>query len=174
MVVARIRIPRRDELEALRSLEQEAGAAFAAIGMDEIADDEPLPVLALEAFRAEGRAWVAVDGRDLPAAYLLSAVVDGCTHVEQVSVAPSQTRRGLGAALIEHAAAAARAEGRPALTLTTFRDVPWNAPYFRRLGFVVVEPGDQDPELAALVAREVVSIPGDAPRVAMQRPLSAR
>jgi hypothetical protein len=62
-----------------------------------------------------------------------------------------------------------RAEGRPALTLTTFRDVPWNAPYFRRLGFVVVGPADQGPELAALVAREAVSIPGDAPRVAMRR-----
>ncbi len=73
MVVARIRTPRRDELEALRSLERQAGAAFAAIGMDEIADDEPLPVAVLETFRAEGHAWVAVDGRDLPAAYLLSA-----------------------------------------------------------------------------------------------------
>ncbi|MGH3991445.1 MAG: GNAT family N-acetyltransferase [Pseudonocardiaceae bacterium] len=104
----------------------------------------------------------------------MSAVLDGCAHVEQVSVASAFARRGLGAALIEHLAAAARAEGRPALTLTTFRDVPWNAPYFERLGFVVVEPGEQGPELAALVDREAVSIPGDAHRVAMQRPLSER
>ena len=45
--------------------------------------------------------------------------------------------------------ATARTEGRPALTLTTFGDVPWNAPYYQRLGFVIVDPAEQGPELAA-------------------------
>jgi GNAT superfamily N-acetyltransferase len=171
--VARFRPPRRDELEALRSIERDAARAFADIGMPEIAGDEPLPVAELERLRARGRAWVAVDERDRPVAYLLSAVVDGCAHVEQVTVSPSHVGRGIGAALIEHLGAIARAEGRPALTLTTFRDVPWNAPYYERLGFVVVEPADQGPELAALVAHEAAAIPGDAPRVAMRRPLGA-
>jgi hypothetical protein len=35
-----IRPPRRDELEALRSIERDAGRAFAALGMAEIAADE--------------------------------------------------------------------------------------------------------------------------------------
>jgi len=102
---------------------------------------------------------VAVDEHDRP------VVVDGCAHVEQVSVAPSHAHRRLGAALIDHLAAVA---GTP-LTLTTFRDVPWNAPYYERLGFTVVEPADQGPELASLVGREAEAIPGDAPRVAMRR-----
>jgi ketosteroid isomerase-like protein/GNAT superfamily N-acetyltransferase len=166
-----IRPPRRDELEALRAIERDAGQAFAAIGMPEVAADEPPPLEKLKALRAAGHAWVAVNAADRPAAYLLSSVVDGCAHVDQVSVASSHARRGLGAALIEHLAAGASAEGRPALTLTAFRDVPWNAPYYARLGFDVVEPADQGPELAALVAREAVAIPGDAPRVAMRRAL---
>jgi GNAT superfamily N-acetyltransferase len=168
-----IRPARPDELEALRSIERDAGRAFAAIGMPEIAGDEPRSVAELELFRVQGRALVAVDRRDRPAAYLLAEVVDGCAHVEQVSVAAAHAGQGLGAALIEHLAAAARGEGRPAVTLTTFRDVPWNAPYFERLGFSIVAPADQGPELAALVAREAVSIPGDAPRVAMRRPIFA-
>jgi GNAT superfamily N-acetyltransferase len=165
-----IRPPRRDELELLRRVERDAGRAFAEIGMAEIAADEPLSIGELEAFRADGRAWVAVDARDCPVAYLLSSVVDGCAHVEQVSVASAQAGRGLGAALIEHLAATALTEDRPALTLTAFRDVPWNAPYYRRLGFAIVEPADQGPELAALVGREARTIPGTAPRVAMRRP----
>ena len=60
-------------------------------------------------------------------------------------------------------------EGRAALTLTTFRDVPWNAPYYRRLGFAVLASADQGPQLRALVAREAATIPGGAPRVAMRR-----
>ena len=151
------------------AIERDAGRAFAAIGMAEIAADDPGSVAELEGFRADGRAWVAVDEADRPVAYLLSAVVDGCAHVEQVSVAPTHARRGLGAALVDHLAAVAAGEGCPAVTLTTFRDVPWNAPYYERLGFTLVEPADQGPELRALVAAEAQRIPGDAPRVAMRR-----
>jgi hypothetical protein len=55
------------------------------------------------------------------------------------------------------------------LAAVTFRDVPLNAPYYERLGFTVVPPADQGPQLAALVAEEAERIPGDAPRVAMRR-----
>jgi GNAT superfamily N-acetyltransferase len=167
----RIRPPRRDELEALRSIERDAGGAFAAIGMAEIAADEPPSLVELESRRAHGRARVAVDAQDRPIAYLISSVVDGCAHIDQVSVRSAHARRGVGAALIEHLAETARAEHRPALTLTAFREVPWNAPYYQRLGFVIVEPADQGPELAALVRREAATIPSNAPRVAMRRPL---
>jgi GNAT superfamily N-acetyltransferase len=129
-----IRQPRRDELELLRSIERDAGRAFAAIGMTRVSADEPKPVEELETFRAAGCAWVTVDDGDAPIAYLLSAVLDNCAHIEEVCVAPSHARRRVGAALIEHLAAIARSEGRAALTLTTFRDVPWNAPYYQRLG----------------------------------------
>jgi GNAT superfamily N-acetyltransferase len=166
---APIRPPRREELCALVAIEREAGALFETIGMPEIAYDDPGTVPELEPFRAAGRAWVAVDADDRPVAYLISAVVDGCAHVEQVSVAPAHARRRLGAALIDHLAGVAAVEGRPALTLTTFRDVPWNAPYYERLGFRVIAPADQGPELAALVAEEAERIPGDAVRVAMRR-----
>jgi GNAT superfamily N-acetyltransferase len=169
-----IRPARHDELQTLRSIERDAGRAFAAIGMAEIAADEPPSLVELETHRANGGAWVAVDTRDSPIAYLLSSVVDRCAHIDQVSVAPAHAGRGVGAALIEHLAAIARAEGRPALTLTAFRDVPWNAPYYQRLGFLIVEPADQGPELAAVVRREVAAIPGDAPRVAMRRPVTGR
>ena len=154
-----IRRARPDELELLLDIEREAGRAFHDVGMPEIARDDPGTV------EDVAGAWVAVDEADRPVAYLVSTVVDGCAHVEQVSVAPSHARRGLGAALIDHLAAET---GTP-LTLTTFRDVPWNAPYYERLGFTVVEPADQGPELAALVREETVRIPGDAPRVAMRR-----
>lgn len=167
-----VRAPRRDELELLRSIEREAGRTFAAIGMTRVGADEPLPGDEFETFRAAGRAWVAVGDDDAPVAYLLSAVLDNCAHIEQVSVAPSHARRGVGAALIEHLAAIARSEGRAALTLTTFRDVPWNGPYYERLGFAIVEALDQGPELAAVVAREAHSIPSSAARVAMRRPLA--
>jgi hypothetical protein len=75
----------------------------------------------------------------------------------------------VGAALIDRLDGHAAAENRPALTLTTFRDVPWNAPY-HALIFVVLGPVEQGPELCDLIERETPSIPTDAARVAMLRP----
>jgi GNAT superfamily N-acetyltransferase len=155
-----IRRVRPEERERLLEIEREAGRAFAGIGMEEIARDDPGTV------EDVAGAWVAVDEADRPVAYLVATVVDGNAHVGQVSVAPSHARRGLGAALIDHLVATA---GRPALTLTTFRDVAWNAPYYERLGFRVLDPADHGPELAALVRAEAERIPGDTPRVAMRR-----
>ena len=174
LAVNQIRTARLDELETLRGVERDAGRAFAAIGMAEIAGDEPLSITELEPFVAAGHAWVAVDASDQPVGYLLSGIVDGCAHIEQVSVAPAHARRRLGAALIDHLDAHAAAENRPALTLTTFRAVPWNAPYYTRLGFVVLGPAEQGPELRALIERETRSIPAHAARVAMRRPTRAQ
>ncbi|HEX3331661.1 MAG TPA: GNAT family N-acetyltransferase [Gaiellales bacterium] len=165
-----IRPPAADELGRLVAIEAAAGRAFADHGMPEIAADDPGSPAELEAYRAAGRAWVAAD-RDGPIAYLLAADVDGCLHVEQVSVDPAHAGRGIGAALIEHLADVARADGRPALTLTTFRDIPWNAPYYTRLGFAELAAAGWGPQLQALVAHERDAIPGDHPRVAMIRRL---
>ena len=54
-VAARIRPARRDELAALIDIERDAGRAFAAVGMPEIAADDPGSVEALEAYREAGR-----------------------------------------------------------------------------------------------------------------------
>jgi GNAT superfamily N-acetyltransferase len=107
---------------------------------------------------------------DLPL-LVVAALVDGRLHVEQVSVDPACAGRGIGAALIDHVAGLARATGRPALTLTTFRDIPWNAPYYARLGFAELPEAEQGPQLRALVAHERTAIPGDHPRIAMIRRL---
>jgi GNAT superfamily N-acetyltransferase len=166
-----IRPPAADELGRLVEIEAAAGRAFADHGMPEIAADDPGSPTELELYRAAGRAWVAADAGG-PVAYLLAAEIDGCLHVEQVSVDPAHAGHGIGAALIDHLAAAARADGRPALTLTTFRDIPWNAPYYARLGFRELPEGEWGPQLRALVAHERDAIPGHHPRVTMIRPLA--
>jgi hypothetical protein len=43
--------------------------------------------------------------------------------------------KGTGAALIDRTFAVAQALGFDALYLSTYRDVPWNGPYYTRRGF---------------------------------------
>ena len=168
-----IRPPRADELERLREIERAAGRAFIDVGMPEIAADEPPTVEALDRYRQAGRAWVVTpdDGPDIPAGYVLVDVVDGAAHVEQVSVDPSFGRQGLGRRLLEHVADGARAEGLAAVTLTTFRDVPWNGPYYERCGFRPLADDEVGPGLRALRAAETAHGLDPASRVCMRRDL---
>jgi ribosomal protein S18 acetylase RimI-like enzyme len=137
--------------------------------MPDIAD-HPVPTIAiLAAYQRAGHSWVAVDGTDQPLGFVLIKLVDGRAHIEQVSVLPAQARRRIGRDLIDHVAAWAAARGLPALSLTTFREVPWNAPYYERLGFDVLAPEDYGPELGALLTEEAGHGLDPEQRVAMVR-----
>jgi GNAT superfamily N-acetyltransferase len=166
-----IRAARPGDIAALRVLEVAAGRAFAEVGMDAVAGDEALPAEELLDYQRAGRAWVTVDGNDRPIAYLIALWVDGVVHVEQVSVDPAHARHGLGAALIEHVAGWARERGSAALTLTTFAEVPWNAPYYERLGFRRLADADLTPGLRAIRAEEAAHGLDEWPRLAMRRDL---
>ncbi|MFF3067904.1 GNAT family N-acetyltransferase [Kitasatospora sp. NPDC057936] len=167
----RIRPAVKDELPLLCELERAAGAPFAAIGMPEIAEDEPPTPGELARYLTDGTALVAVDDGDRPIAYLLAEPVDGACHVEQVSVHPGHARRGIGRALIEHLAATTDA---PALTLTTFADVPWNAPYYARCGFRPLADGELTPGLREIRRQEAEHGLDRWPRLCMRRDLPAR
>lgn len=164
-----IRPVRPRELSALQDVERAAGRLFAEIGMASVAEDEPLPLEALERYRQAGLAWVAVDEGDAPVAYLVAEPVDGALHVEQVTVHPDHARRGLGRALLDHLERHAAAEGVTALTLTTFAEVPWNAPYYARLGFVPLPEEEWGPGLRTIRAEETARGLDIGPRLAMRR-----
>ncbi|MFF2031057.1 GNAT family N-acetyltransferase [Arthrobacter sp. NPDC058192] len=131
-----IRPARNDDLPRLRDIETAAGEAFRQIGMAAVADDAPPSLDALATYQRDGRAWVATNSCGEPIAYILVEIADGHAHISQVSVHPDHARQGVGGALIEEAARWAVERKLQGVTLTTFRDVPWNAPYYSRLGFV--------------------------------------
>ncbi|MGA8519999.1 MAG: GNAT family N-acetyltransferase [Pseudonocardiaceae bacterium] len=168
-----IRLARTDELPALREVERAAGAPFRDVGMDAIADEEPPSVDELAAFQQDSRAWVATDNIDQPVGYVLVDVVDGAAHVEQISVIPSHARRGLGRTLLETVVRWAEQQGLEAVTLTTFSDVPWNAPYYRRLGFHPLAEAEVSEGLRRIREQEVARGLDAWPRVSMRRSVAS-
>jgi len=156
-----IRRPRADELPCLQVVEVGAGACFADVGMVEIARDDPPSLDLLDERLGAGRLLVVGDPA---AAYVMWSVVDDAVHVDQVSVHPDHARRGIGRRLLERVQEATGV----ALTLTTFRDVPWNAPYYARLGFEVVDASAWGPELTAVVRHEATLGLDRWPRVVMR------
>ncbi|MFR9770549.1 GNAT family N-acetyltransferase [Nocardia sp. SC052] len=160
------------DLPVLQDIERAAGEPFARIGMTTVADDEPPSLATLRQFQQAGRAWVWTDD-DLPIGYLVAAVVDGNAHIEQVSVRPDHARRRIGKRLLDRAARWAAVAGLPAMTLTTFTEVPWNGPYYERLGFRYLSAWEETPGLVALRAAEQAHGLDRWPRACMRAELSA-
>ncbi|MBI5087370.1 MAG: GNAT family N-acetyltransferase [Actinobacteria bacterium] len=168
----RLRAATVADVAAMQALEVDAGRRFREVGMDAIADDAPPHADLLAEHIAAGTAWVVVGDDDRPLGYALASTVDGEGHLDQVSVALDAGRRGIGTALIERVCAWAREHGMRSVTLTTFRDVGFNGPYYRSVGFTDVDDDSCGPELAAIRRRERAAGIEVAPRVAMRRRLT--
>jgi GNAT superfamily N-acetyltransferase len=167
----RIRGARPDDLALLVEIERAAGETFLQLDADLFADHDPGSVERLTPYVDGGRAFVSVDAGDTPVGYLLLDPVDGAAHIEQVSVHPDHARKGFGRALIEHAASWASTHDLHSLTLTTYVDVPWNGPYYERLGFRYLGPDDETPGLRAIREHERALGLEVWPRTCMRRSL---
>jgi ribosomal protein S18 acetylase RimI-like enzyme len=169
-----IRPGRQDDIAAMQRVEVEAGERFRDISLDSIADDEPPGTPELAEHVRNGSAWVAVAHK--PAAesvvgYATASQVDGEGHLDQVSVSTSAAGQGIGLALICEVHEWAKAQGFTEVTLTTFAEVPWNGPYYERLGYAPMSETALGPELAAIREQERQTGLDVTPRLAMRCPL---
>jgi GNAT superfamily N-acetyltransferase len=93
--------------------------------------------------------------------------LEGTAHLEQLAVHPDHQRHGHGGALVRAAMDRVREEGHAELTLSTYADVPWNAPFYRRQGFEVIErPGPLQQRLQE--KEERMGLMRHGPRVVMR------
>ena len=162
----RLRGAKTSEIERVRAIERASATRFLGTSRAALAEDEPTDAVTLAARIASGGLLVAEEGGEA-VAFVMFREVEGCGYVEQIDVAPSHERRGIGARLIEAVADLARERGWPALTLSTFKDVPFNAPYYRRLGFADVEV--LTPAMLAIRAEHVARGLDESMRVFMRR-----
>jgi GNAT superfamily N-acetyltransferase len=165
-----IRAPRLEELELLREIERAAGILFVHVDLAGVAAHEPETVEALAEYVRAGCAWVVAED-DVPLGYAVVDVVGGLAHLEQLSVHPDHGRKGLGATLLEHVCTWAAVRRYEAITLTTFAEVPWNAPFYAKHDFRVLTEAELGPELRALRAHEGELGLDPTRRVCMRREL---
>jgi ribosomal protein S18 acetylase RimI-like enzyme len=102
------------------------------------ADDQPYRTEGLTRAATEQRAWVAIDDLGAVIGFAVAWVIDGEGHLDELAVTPAHGRRGVGRALVDEVLAWSAARGLPSVTLITFRDVPWNGPFYEKLGFEAV------------------------------------
>jgi len=102
----------------------------------------------------DGRLWIALFG-DVPVGFaLVRMLADDLPHLEEMDVLPSHGRRGLGTALVRTVCEWASSSRYSMITLTTFRAVAFNFPFYARMGFVEIPSHELRPELVAVVSEE--------------------
>lgn len=164
----RIRLATTDDVPKVAPLEAAAAEVYRTIGMDAIADDAPIAESLLLQAVEEQRLWVAVEYGELRA-YLLGDFLPESLHIDQVTVHPDAARRGIGALVIESASSDERAKERGCVTLTSFANVPWNAPYYERIGFMDIAESEWPAGIAEKVAEDQENGISRWPRVVMRR-----
>ncbi len=121
--------------ERLRAIEHASSVHFREFGMTDVADHEPTPASIFEDRARDGLLYVALLA-DTVAGFLIWSPMDGQAYIEEVSVDPAHAGHKLAARMIDRLDEDIRGR-HPAITLTTFRHVPWNGPYYATLGFEV-------------------------------------
>lgn len=165
-----LRLAEVGDVLRLIEVELDAGEMFRTVGLDSIADGTPDGPGALQPHIEDGTAWVAeLDGNVI--GYALASIVDGQAHLRQVSVLRAAQGIGVGRSLIEQVERWGRKQRLRSITLTTFADVPWNAPYYVRLGYSPMAEGELSPGLAAIRTAEVAGGLDLRPRIAMRKRL---
>jgi ribosomal protein S18 acetylase RimI-like enzyme len=161
-----------DDVSAMQSVQIEAAERFREVDDPRIArcaDDPPYTTEGLTRATSERRAWVAVDALGAVVGFAVAWVFAGEGHLDELAVLPAHGRRGLGRTLVDEVVAWTAAQGLPSVTLTTFRDVPWNRPYYEKLGFEAVTT--LTPELRRLVDAQATWGLDPSLRVVMRRSL---
>lgn len=157
------------DLPRLPGIERSAAALFEQFGLAGLFARISTPSSDLEEGLRSGRLWVATVADDELVGFALASVVGDNAHLDELDVVPPQGRRGVGTALVEAFLRWAHASGFPGATLTTLQHVPWNAPFYQRFGFRVVEPRELSPALSELLRQEIErGLPAEN-RVAMYR-----
>jgi len=146
-----------NELSLIPAIELEAGRIFAEIMMSGITDNPSFNHEFLTSFTRHGAVQVAEGTANRLIGFVLTGFLDGAGHVYEMSVLPDQARQGIGRKLLDASCAYAYAKGARKMTLSTFRDVPWNGPFYLKSGFTIVDRTNWTPALHVLHEREIMS-----------------
>ena len=160
-------LARAHDLPLIPAIELAAARLLAGLAPASVLG-ETTTQFALRKARRAGRLWVGLSG-DVPVGFAHVVVhEDGVAHLEEVDVHPDHARRGLGRRLVQTVCAWATSRGYHAVTLTTFRQPPWNMPFYAGLGFVPVAPDRVGAALRAVIDDETRRGLDPARRVVMR------
>jgi GNAT superfamily N-acetyltransferase len=138
----KIRSARIEELTLLTQIEALAAVRFLNTPYAFLVEADSLPLDFIQQRFQAGQVWVAVDQQDAVVGYAVTREVDRTLYLQEIDVKPEHGQRGLGSALVHYVRAWAKQSHYDVMSLSTFRDIPWNAPFYAKLGFRILDESE--------------------------------
>ncbi len=152
-VIIRLAVP--EDAPLLPAIETSAAQAFRRIDeLSWLAESPPMSVERHRQLIALSTSWVALDAQSRLQGFLSAERHGSDLHIYELSVMQSMQGQGVGRRLLEAAQDYARSNSLRFVTLTTFINVPWNAPFYARAGFQAKSNTELDQRLAAILSEE--------------------
>ena len=141
-------------MPALACIEIEAAKRFLGTGLVDHLQDTSFDTASLKALIDCKQVWLACAEDNTPVGFIVVSVRGSLAYLEEMDVLPAHGRRGIGARLVSAAKEWARDKGFDALILSTFESIPWNVPFYKRLGFAVLPEERWSADMLHLRAEE--------------------
>ena len=161
-------------LSSLAEIEREAAQLFVGWDVPESVIRESTSLDEFRDRQQRNLLWVALTSAGKPVGFAAVEPMEGACHLEELDVHPSHARRGIGRALVRAVCDWAKRSGLSAVTLTTYRDIPWNAPFYASLGFCELPAERWSPLLGEQVREEATRGLDPKRRVVMRLELGPR
>jgi GNAT superfamily N-acetyltransferase len=164
----RIRAATLEDIDTIIEVETDAGQRFRDVNLGWVAD---LPGVTAESIKPiiEASGVLIAESTKTPNAigFIALTKLDDGAFIIEISTRMDATGQGIGRQLMDAADEWARGQSLPYIALTTFEKVPFNGPWYERLGFSITEPDVGHKELAEAIEGERDSVLGKEPRIAM-------
>jgi len=160
-------LARPQDLSRLSAIELAAAALLSGHAPAAVLT-ETTSELELKQAQLEARLWVALHN-DQPVGFAQAEILGHQAHLKEIDVHPTHGQRGIGTRLVLSVCEWAAHSGYAEITLTTFRDVRWNMPFYARLGFTVIRENELSESLLHIMANEAQRGLDPSRRVAMRR-----
>ncbi len=160
-----IRLATIDDLPFLEAIEKSAARKFQEyLNIEDTGTTVPLQIL----YQAQNEKllWVITHKTD-KIGFLCARLLDGQPHIEEFSIDFDYQGNGYGKIFLNFFRGWARKSEYKYISLTTDKIIPWNAPYYSRLGFQEIHPDEIMPELSLTLAKDIEKIPKPENRIAM-------
>jgi predicted N-acetyltransferase YhbS len=154
------------DIPALQEIERKAAESFLTHPQTASLVMSMTPRCRYASALRSGMLLVAKSGR-VPLGFAMVEDFGTSLHLEELDVDPAHQHRGIGTSLVREVCRMASAKGLP-VTLRTFSEVPWNAPFYKKLGFVRLSAEELSPTLKRRVREETVRGLPPGIRVAMR------
>jgi len=147
-----IAFARLEDISYLSSIERAAAKLLKGQVPDSILNEAMRPAEFRNALE-NNRLWVARKNH-VPVGFAHAEMLGPTeAHLQELDVRPDHTRRGVGNRLVA-AVCTWASQQHLSLSLTTFRDVPFNMPFCIRLGFEVVPVTELGSALHTIIQEE--------------------